>query len=258
MTAPVVAKRVLHAAARTDLGRRALASIARSEPQLVVEALGPRVNREAHFWEVERWPSRLDGFEDLAFLFSSHQLHHAIIGMTVDEASYLYKLARGLPARATIVEIGRSRGGSTLLLAAAMPSDGLLASYDVYERNTPGPTGRELDDALREVLERYGVGDQVELFVRDSKTAPFPARTCDLVLVDGDHSYEGVRADYEHWRASLPVGGHLVFHDAAAFGDLSVPHDDVARLTDEIERDDAELRRVGGAGTLLHFMRVAA
>jgi len=248
---------VLHAAARTNVGRRALASIARAEPHLVVQALGPRVNREAHFSSVASWPDELGGFEDLAFLFSSHQLHHAIIGMAVDEAAYLFRLARRLPQDVALVEIGRSRGGSTLLLAAAMPAGARLFSYDIYAKTTPGPTGPELDQALRGVLERYGLADRVELLVADSQAAPHPVPRCELVFVDGDHSYEGVRADYEHWRETIPRGGHIVLHDAVELGDLSVAHDDVARLVREIERGDSSWRRVGGAGTLLHFTRVS-
>lgn len=91
----------------------------------------------------------------------------------------------------------------------------------------------------------------------DSQSAPHPVPRCELVFVDGDHSYEGVRADYEHWRGTIPRGGHIVFHDAAELGDLSVAHDDVARLVREIERGDSSLRPVGGAGTLLHFTRVS-
>lgn len=221
----------------------------------MIEALGPRVNRKAYFSTVRSWPERLGGFEDLAFLFSSHQLHHAIIGMAVDEAAYLFRLARSLGPGATLVEIGRSRGGTTLLLAAAMPDDARLVSYDLHAKKTPGPTGPELDAELRGVLERYALADRVELLVADSQSVRPPSSRCELVLVDGDHSYEGVRADFEHWRDTIPAGGHLVFHDAAHFGDLSVAHEEVALLMDEIERDDTNFRRIGGAGTLLHFKR---
>lgn len=75
--------------------------------------------------------------EDLAFLFSSHQLHHGIISMAVDEAAYLFRLVRSLEA-ATIVEIGRSKGGSTLLLAAAMDERSRLFSYDLHVKPTAG------------------------------------------------------------------------------------------------------------------------
>jgi predicted O-methyltransferase YrrM len=250
-----VGRRLLHAGARMDVGRRALASIAHAEPQLVIEALAPRVNRKAYFSTVRSWPEQLAGFEDLAFLFSSHQLHHAIIGMAVDEAAYLFRLARTVGPEATLVEIGRSRGGSTLLLATAMPRDARLFSYDVHAKKTPGPTGAELDAELRGVLERYGFAARVALLVGDSRSVPHPSPRCDLVLVDGDHTYEGCRADYEHWREAIPAGGHLVFHDAAELGHLSVAHESVARLMDEIDGEDADLRRAGGAGTLLHFTR---
>lgn len=256
MRARRLAKRALRKAATTDVGKQALTSIAQAEPQVVIEALGPRVNREAVLTGVLDWPDELGSFEDLSFLFSSHQLHHAVIGMAVDEAAYLFKLARQLPTDAAIVEIGRNRGGSTLLLASAMPPRARLYSYDIYAKETPSLTGEELDHSLLAVLERYGLADRVELIVADSQKAAYPEEWCNLVVVDGDHSYEGARADYLHWRDAIPTGGHLVFHDAAEHGDLSVAHEEVARLVEEIERNDGALfRREGGAGTLLHFVR---
>lgn len=254
MGARELARRAVVRAARSRWGFRALASLARADPQVLIEALGPRVNRDAKFSTVRAWPRSLSGFEDLAFLFSSHQLHHAIISMAVDEAAYLHRLVRGLGA-ATIVEIGRSKGGSTLVLAAAMHEDARLWSYDLHVKWT---AGEHSDAELRDALARYGLLDRVEIVVGDSRTAEPPPGPCDLVFVDGDHTYEGVRGDYETWRGRLRAGGHLLFHDAAAFGDLSAPGADVARLVDEIERQDAAwFERAGGAGTLLHFVRTA-
>jgi predicted O-methyltransferase YrrM len=171
--------------------------------------------------------------------------------MSVPEGAYLFRLARSL-APGTLVEIGRSKGGSTLLLATAMADDSRLVSYDLYVKHT---AGRPSDDELRKVLERYGLADRVELVVADSRTAKGPAENA-LVLVDGDHSYEGVRADWEAWRGRVRVGGHVVFHDAASDGDLARAHPGVARLMDELARDDGFVRR-GGAGTLVDFERVS-
>jgi predicted O-methyltransferase YrrM len=245
------AKNVLQRAARSNLGFRALSSIASAQPQLIVEAFGPRVNRGARFSTVREWPEELRGFEDLAFLFSSHQLHHAIISMAVDEAAYLYRLAHGL-GDATLVEIGRSKGGSTLLLAAAAGSGSRVWSYDLHVKGTAGASS---DEELRAALERYGLADRVTLVVADSRTAEPPPPPVDLVLVDGDHSYEGVRADFGAWSTRLRVGGHMVFHDAADLRDLSTPHVGVARFVHELERDGRGFVRRGGAGTLLHFER---
>ena len=36
----------------------------------------------------------------------------------------------------------------------------------------------------------------------------------DLVFIDGDHSEEGVRADWEGWHGFVEPGGAVLFHDA--------------------------------------------
>jgi predicted O-methyltransferase YrrM len=244
-----VHKRAVHHVARSRLGRRALAYLAKTEPSLLVEALGPRVNRGARFGTVKSWPDELKGFDDLAFLFSSNQLHHAIISMTVHEGAYLYALAHSLPG-ATIAEIGRSKGGSTLLLASAMQGDAHLVSYDLHVKAT---AGQESDAELREALSRYGLADRVKLVVADSRTAEGPS--VDLLLVDGDHSYEGARGDWEAWRDRVTPDGHVVFHDAVPDG-LARPHEGVVRLLNEIGRDEPAFAHRGGAGTLAHFQRI--
>lgn len=247
-----VRKEVLRRMARTSMGQRALQALAQTEPHHLLEALGPRINRDARFSTVRSWPERLHGFEDLAFLFSANQLHHAIISMNVHEASLMYRLAHGL-RHATIVEIGRSKGGSTLLLAAAAGSGSHVWSYDLHVKATAGAAS---DDELRGALGRYGLGDRVTLVVGDSRTAAPPPRPCDLVLVDGDHSYDGVRADFEAWHPRVRTGGYMLFHDAVG-GQLSRPHDGVIRFVEELERDGRGFARRAEAGTLVAFERVA-
>jgi predicted O-methyltransferase YrrM len=239
--------------AGSKLGERALTSIGLNEPKVLIEALGPRVNRGARFSTVRGWPQELRAFEDLAFLFSSHQLHHAIISMAVDEAAYLYRVAQGLQ-EATVVEIGRSKGGSTLLLAASLDEKSHVWSYDLHVKRTAGVAS---DDELRAALARFGLAERVTIVVADSRTAEPPPRPCDLVLVDGDHSYEGVRADFEAWHDRVSVGGHMLFHDAVSHGDLNVPHESVARFVRELERDGRGYARRGEAGTLVDFVRVS-
>ena len=48
----------------------------------------------------------------------------------------------------------------------------------------------------------------------DSKTVPLPlSGECDLVFIDGDHSYEGTRADVTRYGPLVRIGGRIVFHD---------------------------------------------
>jgi predicted O-methyltransferase YrrM len=245
----------LVSAARRKTGERTLNALAVDEPQLLFESLGRRLNLKTRLRNVTAWPEALFGFEDVAFLFSSTQMNHGVISMAFDEAAYLFRLARSL-GPATIVEIGRYKGGSTLLLAAAMDPGATLYSYDLHTKQTSQYDYGELDEETRAALERYGLADRVHIRVGDSKTVEPPTLDCDLVFVDGDHTYTGVRGDYENWRRAVRPGGHLLFHDAAAFRDFTVLDEQVARLMDEIERDDGEyFQRVGGAGALLHLVR---
>lgn len=240
---------------RSRLRDRAVLAVARAEPGPFVSGpLWERVVRPRTLGNVEAWPERLDGFEDLAFLFSSNLLNMGPALLAIDEAAYLYRLVRGL-GPATLVEIGRYKGGSTLLLAAAMDPAARLHSYDLHREFDVGHRGPEQDRHLAAALDRYGLQERVEMVVADSHTVAHPG-TCDLVLVDGDHSYDGARGDYEHWRSALEPGGHLLFHDAVERPFLNF-EPGVARLVEEIERDDSMLfSRRDGAGSIAHFVRI--
>jgi predicted O-methyltransferase YrrM len=243
---------------RTKLGERTLWYLARNDPQPLIEALGPRFNREPRFSSVERWPDAVDGFDDLAFLFASTQLNHGIISLAFDESAYLFRIAREL-GPATIAEIGRYKGGSTLLLAAAMHEDSTLWSYDLHVKLSSTHADLHAEVEVEDALARYGLGDRVHLVVADSKSVEPPAGGCDLVFVDGDHTYEGVRGDYENWRGAVRPGGHILFHDAEAFREFAIRDPEVVRLIDEIRRDDADqFREVRGVGALVHFVRTDA
>jgi predicted O-methyltransferase YrrM len=199
-------------------------------------------------------PSDVTGFEDVAFLFSSNLFNYRIAALRLDEAAYLWKVARSLPRDAVVAELGRFQGGSTLLFAAAA-QEAEIHSYDLPVRY--GLDGAALDAQLLDAVERLGLdATRMHLAVGDSASAELPARPCHLVFVDGDHTYEGVRADYLHWRDAVAPGGHLVFHDAVIADRLiGTEEDGVARAVGEVERDDPRLTRALGAGTLAHFTR---
>jgi len=209
----------------------------------------------ARYSTVERWPERLAGFEDLAFLFSSNQLSHGIASLQLDEAALLYRLARNVSPGAVVAEIGRFKGGSTLLLASALPEGAELWSYDLHVALRADLSGPELDRDLGAALERFGLAERVHLLVADSRTAEPPPRPCELVFVDGDHSYEGAHADYQRWRELVAPGGSILFHDAVDTHGYGNHYAGVVRLAGEVERDDRELERRPDAGSIAHFVR---
>ena len=207
------------------------------------------------FRNVERWPDDVRGFEDLAFMFSSNQLNHGVASLQIDEAALLYRLARDAQS-GPFAEIGRFKGGSTIVFASALPDGVELWSYDLHVALRPDMPGAELDAELRDALARYGLDSKVHLVVADSRTVDPPPEPLELLFVDGDHSYEGAKADHERWSAFVRPGGHLLFHDAVDTGGYGNVYPGVARLVAEIEHD-ARWERQPGAGSIAHFVKCA-
>jgi predicted O-methyltransferase YrrM len=204
------------------------------------------------FPNVEQWPAGVRGFEDLVFLFSSNQLNHGVASLQFDEAALLYRLG----SEATIgpvVEIGRFKGGSTFIFASAMRELVELWSYDFHVALRPDMPGEQLDAELRAALERYGLAHKVHLIVADSRTADPPARPIEVLFIDGDHSYEGAKADFARWGEFVRPGGHLLFHDAVDTGGYGNVYPGVAQLITELGPD---WQRQAGAGSIAHFVKI--
>jgi predicted O-methyltransferase YrrM len=120
------------------------------------------------------------------------------------ELSYLVWAAAY--AKRGIVEIGRYNGGSTLMFALANPRVPVY-SVDIAPQD---------DARLRRVLADHEAGDNVRLLVGDSQRGEFTEIRpggYDLLLIDGDHSYDGCLADLTNWWPGLAAGGSVLLHD---------------------------------------------
>jgi predicted O-methyltransferase YrrM len=206
---------------------------------------------EMRFRNVERWPETVRGFEDLAFMFSSNQLNHGVASLQIDEAALLFRLARDLES-GPVAEIGRFKGGSTMVFATALPPGVELWSYDFHVALRPDMPGEQLDEELRAALRRFGLDSKVHLLVADSRTAEPPPGEIALLFIDGDHSYEGAKADFDRWGAFVRRGGHVLLHDAVDTGGYGNVYPGVARLAGEI---GAGWERHPGAGSIAHFVK---
>lgn len=132
------------------------------------------------------------------------------------EAALLAELAR---ERSTAVEIGVYEGASAVLLCKALPEHASLHLIDPFTANaTLLPGWRASEGATRRVVERAvrrRGAPQVHWHVELSEqTAARWSGPVDLVFVDGDHSEEGCRLDWELWSPFVPPGGVVAFHDA--------------------------------------------
>jgi predicted O-methyltransferase YrrM len=107
---------------------------------------------------------------------------------------------------------------------------------------------------LRGALERYGLADKVHLLVADSRTVDPPPDPLELLFIDGDHSYEGAKADFTRWGAFVRPDGHLLFHDAVDRGGYGNVYPGVTRAVAEVEQAGG-WERQPGAGSIAHFVR---
>jgi tRNA G37 N-methylase Trm5 len=101
-------------------------------------------------------------------------------------------------------------------------------------------TGRQLIKACEDLRRRgfhvehlFGDSREVETQVKVLNAGPF-----DAILIDGDHTYAGVQADWENYRALAPI---VAFHDI-------VGHDQRERVSNravEVPRLWAEIKESG-------------
>jgi predicted O-methyltransferase YrrM len=246
-----IARRALRQIASARLGRRALSALLEDPVtrSWILHRLSNRNAANASYptAAASSTPSS-GGFEDFLWLFTPNPLEHGLSRLEIDEAAHLFRLIRSLDGPA-VAEVGRFRGGTTLLLAGAGAGRVVSVDNDLLGQRRHAP-------ALAGILVRLGLRDRVEIVVADSRTHPVDAASFDVVFVDADHSYDGVRADFAHWWHALAEGGHLVFHDANfAPGDSRLKvAEGVVKFVAELDRERA-LRRLEAPGTLVHYSK---
>ncbi len=133
------------------------------------------------------------------------------------EAALLERLA---PGRRTVVEIGTYEGSSAVVFARAMDVEATLHLIDSYEGNALLFGWQGTERATRRVMERATRargGPRVEWHVaRSTEVAERWSAPIDLLFIDGDHSEEGTRSDWDGFSPHVAVGGVVIFHDARA------------------------------------------
>ena len=236
-----------------------LRRLARRDPHLFLAALGPRFDLETTLdrmpWDLPPSSGQIE-FQQLSGLFASSSFDHAVIAMTVRQAAYLFGLVRHSQPR-RIVEVGRYKGGSTLVVAAAMPPDARFWSIDIGEKEgrLARMDSRPYDVQLSDVLGRLGL--TVDLVVADSRTVEIDTGELDLVLIDGDHSYDGVKNDFDRFGRRTRVGGAVLFDDTFDERLFRTHSDTVGRLVQEII-EEGEFKLAKGVDRLAHLERVRA
>ncbi len=135
----------------------------------------------------------------------------------------LLALGRALEHRKprTVLEIGTASGGTLLLSACLADADAVIFSIDLPS----GPYGGGYPEWKIPLYTTFARDQQrIELIRGDSHSEEvfkmlkhrLEGRAIDYLFIDADHSYEGVRRDFEMYSRLLAEGAMVVFHDIVA------------------------------------------
>ena len=197
-------------AARDALGR----VLVRGERAL--ERRG-RIERAAQ--EVSHAPRTLD--EALDYVFSARPGRVKIAPNQVrSELRDFLLFVQELRPRA-VLEIGTALGGTFFLLTRVAAPDAVLVTVDLSSPRDLRFGGGDVAQraplyeafAVDQQRVRFIPGDSHTRALRQRVEREFAGREVDLLFIDGDHSEEGVRADYELYRDLVRPGGAIAFHD---------------------------------------------
>jgi predicted O-methyltransferase YrrM len=118
----------------------------------------------------------------------------------------------------TIVEIGTAQGGTLYALCQLASDDAFIVSIDL-----PGGEfgGGYSEAAAGRFASFVGKSQSLRCIRRDSHDeetvemlrGALGGRTVDLLFIDGDHTYEGVKRDFELYSPLVGEGGLIAFHD---------------------------------------------
>jgi predicted O-methyltransferase YrrM len=158
----------------------------------------------------------------------------------------LEQIERLRPQR--VCEIGTAAGGTLYLLTRVSAPDALVVSIDLVI----APHTR----ALRERLARPG--QRVVRVAGDSHSEETAVRLdrlldgqpLDALFIDGDHSYDGVRADFERYGRLVRSGGIIALHDINE--DFRTKHGiETPSISGEVPRFWRELKERHRTGELI-------
>lgn len=153
-----------------------------------------------------------------------------------------------------IVELGVFYGDSYFGLCQAVSENNIPCTCYGIDTWRGDPHGGQYETAVFEAVSRYNEQrySSFSYLLRsefDNALARFSEGSIDLLHIDGFHTYDAVRHDFENWFPKVRPGGVVLFHDVAVrLGDFGV-----WRFWEEIQHSHRTFtfRHSNGLGVLL-------
>jgi len=113
-----------------------------------------------------------------------------------------------------IGEIGSDRGGNLFLFSLIAPPEGRLVSIEIGDDLVQRAVYRRLVGPRQKLL--CVGGDSHRPATRERVRTALAGNLFNVLFIDGDHSYEGVAADFKMYAPLVRCGGIIGFHDIVA------------------------------------------
>ena len=169
-------------------------------------------------------------------------------------------LARYASDRRRLVEIGVWHGVTTTILRRVMAADAILFAVDPFSPGQLGFSAQKLiahgevnrqDKGTVRWVETTGVN--AAKMLRAAREDPI-----DFIFIDGDHSYEGLKEDWDAWRPLIARGGTVALHDSRSTATRAIDDAGSVRFTAEVIKKDPHFRVVDEIDSLTVLRRVTS
>ena len=123
-----------------------------------------------------------------------------------EELDYIIKLVTG---KKNYLEIGTYGGGTFYSLSKVIKGKHISIDLGTVENKD------DIDKSLKKDIKNCLLitGDSHSIDVENQVKEYLKGETIDVLFIDGDHSYKGVREDYLIYKKYVSEGGLIIFHD---------------------------------------------
>ena len=170
---------------------------------------------------------------------NAYQLNEKCTYATLDEIDWLKAQAKRLPANAEVVMIGAGPG----VMAIAIMEERADVWMTAIDKDT-------CEWLVKHVEQSRLKNNHLYCMIADSSRVIWEGNPIDLLIVDGDRSYEGAKADLDMWAWCVKPGGLVFLHDYDA-DNTCFAHQEcypgVRQAVEEYPAQWEEVRRVGTA-----------
>lgn len=143
-----------------------------------------------------------------------------------EETTELLELVDRLKPK-TLLEIGTAGGGTLLLFTRVASADAMILTVDLPYTLLGG----SYSEWRRRMYQSFALDQQSIWCFRSDSHSPATFRlvkerlgemSLDFLFIDGDHSYQGVKMDFEMYSPLVREGGMIALHDIAPHQDKDV------------------------------------